>query len=112
MYCLQSTALDIGGRKLHCQDYAMTKTLSSLLSPRVIRISESIYVTSNSPDLVLDGGLSESGSRGNSRGGNCDKFPVVFTVVFSKVILILLVPKYTSTMQRISFKKSQSRTKN
>lgn len=70
----------------------MTKTLSSPLSPRVIRVSESMYVTSNSPEPVLDGGLNASGIRGISNGGNCARFPVVFTVVFSNVILILEVP--------------------
>lgn len=66
----------------------ITKTLSSALSPLVMRVSLSRYVTSNSPLLVSDGGLNASGKRGNSRGGSCDKFPVVFTVVFSNIILI------------------------
>lgn len=67
----------------------ITKTLSSPLSPLVMRVSLSRYVTSNSPFLVSDGGLNPSGSRGSSSGGSCDKFPVVLTVVFSNVILIV-----------------------
>lgn len=70
----------------------ITKTLSSPLSPLVMRVSLSIYVTSNSPLLVSDGGLNPSGSRGSSSGGSCDKFPVVFTVVFSNDILIVASP--------------------
>lgn len=72
--------------------YEITKTLSSPLSPRVMRVSASRYVTSNSPDPVLDGGLIASGSLGISNGGSCEKFPVGLTVVFSKVILIVEVP--------------------
>ena len=72
----------------------MTKTLSSPLSPLVMRVSASRYVTSNSPLLELDGGLNASGIRGTSNGGSCDKFPDAFTVVFSNVILMLEVPTY------------------
>lgn len=52
-------------------------------------MAESRYLTSNSPVPGLDGGLNPSGKRGISNCGSCDKFPVVFTVVFSYVILIL-----------------------
>jgi len=57
-----------------------------------MRVSESRYVTSNSPLPVLEGGLKPSGRRGTSRGGSCDKLPVGLTVVFSKFIFILEVP--------------------
>lgn len=50
--------------------YAMTKTLSSPRSPRVIRVSESRYVTSNSPLPLLVCGLSASGNWGMSNAGN------------------------------------------
>lgn len=73
-------------------NYEMTKTLSSPLSPLVMRVSPSTKVTSNSPLPVLDGGRKASGIRGNSNGGSCDKFPFVFTVVFSNVILIFAGP--------------------
>lgn len=88
------TALQPQGQAQNCatKTQAMTKTLSSPRSPRVTRVSESRYVTSNSPLPVLDGGRSPSGKRGMSNGGNCDRFPAVFTVVFSKVIFIPLVP--------------------
>lgn len=67
----------------------MTNTLSSSLSPRVIRVSESRYVTSNSPLPVFEGGLKKSGSRGTSKGGSCD---VGLTVVCSNFIFILELP--------------------
>lgn len=70
----------------------MTNTLNSPLSPRVMRVSSSIYVTSNSPLPVLLGGLNPSGSRGNSIGGSCEKLPVGVTVVFSNVILTFADP--------------------
>ncbi|KAK5803116.1 hypothetical protein PVK06_030757 [Gossypium arboreum] len=41
----------------------MTETLSSPLSPLVIRVSASTKVTSNYPLPVLDGGLKASGLR-------------------------------------------------
>lgn len=73
-------------------NYEITKTLSSPLSPLVMRVSASTKVTSNSPLPLLDGGLKASGIRGTSKGGSCDKFPFVFTVVFSNVILIFADP--------------------
>lgn len=79
-------------KSIHGKNQEITKTLSSPLSPLVMRVSSSIYVTSNSPVPVLDGGLKPSGRRGSSSGGSCDKFPVVFTVVFSNVILIVACP--------------------
>lgn len=72
----------------------MTKTLSSPLSPLVMRVSASRYVTSNSPLPVFDGGLNASGIRGSSNGGSCDKFPVAFTVVCWNIILMLDDPAY------------------
>lgn len=59
-------------------------------------MSESRYVTSKSPVPVLDGGLKASGIRGISNGGSCERFPVVFTVVFSNIILTLAVPVHVS----------------
>lgn len=58
----------------------------------MIRRSESRYVTSKSPLPRLVDGLNCSGSWGTSNGGSCDKFPVVFTVVFSNMILTVQVP--------------------
>lgn len=81
--------------------HEITKTLSSPLSPLVMRVSVSRYVTSNSPFPVLDGGLNASGIRGTSNGGNCDKFPVVFTVVFSNTILIFEDPETLQTHTQI-----------
>lgn len=77
--------------------HEITKTLSSPLSPLVMRVSASRYVTSKSPLPVLDGGLNASGIRGISNGGNCDKFPVAFTVVFSNTILTLEDPETSQT---------------
>lgn len=72
---------------LHSEEtQEITKTRSSPLSPLVMRVSESRYVTSNSPLPVLEEGLNASGIRGTSNCGNCSKFPVVFTVVFSNII--------------------------
>jgi hypothetical protein len=78
--------------------YEITKTLSSPLSPLVTRVSESRYVTSKSPvPVLLVCGLNASGIRGSSSGGNCEKFPVVFTVVFSNIILIFEDPESSQT---------------
>lgn len=85
--------IDTGVGRTH----AITKTLSSPLSPLVMRVSESRNVTSNSPLPLLDEGLNASGIRGNSKGGNCEKFPDVFTVVFSNFILILEDPETLHT---------------
>jgi len=79
----------------------MTKTLSSPLSPLVMRVSESRYVTSNSPLPVLEGGLNASGIRGTSNGGNCAKFPAVFTVVFSNTIFTFEEPGTFTNPQNI-----------
>jgi len=81
-------------------NYETTKTLSSPLSPLVMRVSASTNVTSNSPLPVLEGGLKASGIRGTSKGGSCDKFPSAFTVVFSNVILIFAGPVYIHTHQK------------
>lgn len=79
----------------------MTKTLSSFLSPLVIRVSASIYVTSKSPLPGFDEGLNASGIRGTSSGGSCDKLPLVFTVVLSNMILTLADPNHVPRKKKI-----------